>query len=349
MSYSHSFLKQTHSHNIHHHPQQQPLVNKQKYTKSKYMSVSFSGAQNSQTNLANSSNNYNNVTTTSKENNLQLNLRNNNPQNTSIKIGSDREIDTTTTTTKKEKSCLKEVGSNTKLVEKSSAVSKKNCPKDLSSSQQQIPTANFYALCQPSSSNVFTQPSISFPVEREWVNFSSSVRERPQNCSISNTLSPNVQIASKSKCYQLSLGFQRNHITNQKISTSPRDFTNNENNKEIYYQCGNCQYELFSATNIFYHQDPKNEKILCNSHFIEKMPWMKFDAKASIFKQNCAGCNKVIGDAKVSGLMCSCGYWQHPAFKIYKNRTEGFTKGKSLSTNDIDATDNRINQLLKNK
>ena len=106
--------------------------------------------------------------------------------------------------------------------------------------------------------------------------------------------------------------------------------------KEFIYKC-HCGFEVFRSENIFYHQPVKNEKLLCNAHFIEKMKWMNFDALSSIYKLVCRECKAVLGDAKVSGLMCSCGYWQIPAFKIYKNKTtEILVKNKTQPNNNKD-------------
>lgn len=56
------------------------------------------------------------------------------------------------------------------------------------------------------------------------------------------------------------------------------------------------------------------------------MDWMNFDAKSSIFKLNCPRCKSGVGECKIGGLMCSCGYWQVPAFKLSKGKTEEFLR-----------------------
>ena len=86
------------------------------------------------------------------------------------------------------------------------------------------------------------------------------------------------------------------------------------------YKCKGCQHPLFKYEDIRFHQSEKEEKKLCRSYFIEKCEWIHCDAINSIFKINCPKCKAVIGEARVAGLMCSCGNLQSPAFKIFKDK-----------------------------
>jgi len=128
------------------------------------------------------------------------------------------------------------------------------------------------------------------------------------------------------------ISLRANYLGTAPKNYNPSPLNKKARNTDSYYRCENCKFELFSSENIFYHQDVKNEKMLCNSYFIEKKDWMNFDAKSSIFKLHCPECSKVLGECKIGGLMCSCGFWQVPAFKLFKNKVEEFSKG----LNDIE-------------
>lgn len=85
------------------------------------------------------------------------------------------------------------------------------------------------------------------------------------------------------------------------------------------YKCGKCQAALFHGKDIVRHQNEKNSKKLCKSVFLGKMNWMKCDLNTARFKLTCPKCKVVLGEARVAGLMCSCGYTQSPAFMIKKS------------------------------
>jgi hypothetical protein len=85
------------------------------------------------------------------------------------------------------------------------------------------------------------------------------------------------------------------------------------------YKCNSCSKVLFKQKDIIFHQKPKNEKTLCKFYFIEKQDWVHCDPINPLYKLMCPECKNVVGEAKLTGLMCSCGFLQNPSFRIQKN------------------------------
>jgi hypothetical protein len=177
-----------------------------------------------------------------------------------------------------------------------------------------------------------TEQAVRHAQEREWISHGLHPNGRPKNSSVTKT-TQKIQVNTSHLATtqlqkrirpQTSMGALRNsYLKDKKIDKNDQK-TQNALKGQVMYRCSGCEFELFSKTNINYHQEPKEEKILCNSYFVEKMPWMNFDAKSSSFKLNCPRCKDGVGECKIGGLMCSCGYWQVPAFKLFKNKTEEF-------------------------
>ena len=56
----------------------------------------------------------------------------------------------------------------------------------------------------------------------------------------------------------------------------------------------------------------------CNCVFIRKPNWFKFYNRNNGVHIVCPGCKTRVGAMKLSGLKCSCGHWQTPAYQILR-------------------------------
>lgn len=54
----------------------------------------------------------------------------------------------------------------------------------------------------------------------------------------------------------------------------------------------------------------------CDCVFIRKPHWLKFYNINNGMHIVCPGCKSRVGMMKLSGLKCSCGHWQTPAYQI---------------------------------
>jgi len=173
---------------------------------------------------------------------------------------------------------------------------------------------------------------------REWMYFTSSVKNVNKNSIKPYYNNPSQKPISSTK---KNLKSQNSMISlrSSYLGTTVKTYQPSPANKKLHntdscFRCENCKFELFSSENIMYHQDPKNEKMLCNSYFIEKKDWMNFDARNASFKLHCPQCSKVLGECKIGGLMCSCGFWQVPAFKLCKTKIQEFYKSLNQIEDD---------------
>ncbi|VTZ67207.1 dual specificity protein phosphatase, putative [Plasmodium chabaudi chabaudi] len=97
----------------------------------------------------------------------------------------------------------------------------------------------------------------------------------------------------------------------------------NLNNKEAptcRYSCKFCRRVLFNDNDIIEHDTTKNQikkkyGKFCTSIFIEKKEWILTDNKMKgiVYCPN-ASCNTKLGKWSWTGICCSCGYLQIPAF-----------------------------------
>lgn len=74
----------------------------------------------------------------------------------------------------------------------------------------------------------------------------------------------------------------------------------------------------YSRMNARLDTHPRN----CNVVFVYKTKWMNFYSGDNTAHINCPGCKVRIGQAKSSGLRCSCGHWNVPGYTILKDRVK---------------------------
>ncbi|GAW80730.1 dual specificity protein phosphatase [Plasmodium gonderi] len=94
------------------------------------------------------------------------------------------------------------------------------------------------------------------------------------------------------------------------------------------FRCKFCRFTLFTDNDIIQH-DLKNCKIKknygssCTSIFIEKKEWLLTESKMKGVL-NCPqkNCNAKLGKWSWSGICCSCGYLQIPAFMINESNVD---------------------------
>ncbi|KYO03206.1 dual specificity protein phosphatase [Plasmodium gaboni] len=113
---------------------------------------------------------------------------------------------------------------------------------------------------------------------------------------------------------------------------------NLKNNKQPIYnfRCKHCNYVLFNDNEIIKH-DLKISKIKknygnsCTSIFIEKKEWILTENKMKGVL-NCpnANCNIKLGKWSWTGICCSCGYLQIPAFMINSSNVDRMNISKTI-------------------
>ncbi|EEA06649.1 uncharacterized protein CMU_013240 [Cryptosporidium muris RN66] len=107
--------------------------------------------------------------------------------------------------------------------------------------------------------------------------------------------------------------------------------------ESVGYRCKKCGSLLFKQEHILYHGVPRSSedrplKILTDSNqsfidkctvFISTMEWMK-ELKNQTGKLNCPNikCRAKLGSYSWFGMQCTCGYWQAPAFQVYRSRVD---------------------------
>lgn len=58
----------------------------------------------------------------------------------------------------------------------------------------------------------------------------------------------------------------------------------------------------------------------CTGVFTKMMPFMRFDTSSNGGQILCPGCHKHVGQAKLSGIKCGCGFFSVPGFQLWKSR-----------------------------
>ena len=89
------------------------------------------------------------------------------------------------------------------------------------------------------------------------------------------------------------------------------------NNNE-HYLCSNCSCFLFFGKDTVDHNTKTRQ--ICNWVFISKKEWISCCAIRNIFKIKCPNCEIIIGEGSLTGLLCNCGHWGAPAFRIHKDK-----------------------------
>ncbi|CRG99838.1 dual specificity protein phosphatase, putative [Plasmodium relictum] len=96
----------------------------------------------------------------------------------------------------------------------------------------------------------------------------------------------------------------------------------NEKDPTYKFQCKFCRYTLFNDNDIIKHdldkyKIKKNYGNSCTNIFIEKKEWLLTEnrMKGVLYCPN-ANCNIKLGKWSWTGICCSCGYLQIPAFMI---------------------------------
>ena len=92
------------------------------------------------------------------------------------------------------------------------------------------------------------------------------------------------------------------------------------NDGESQYLCVNCSSLLFLKRDVSDH-GVKNKNI-CNWIFIAKKNWINVCAIKNIFKIKCPSCEEPIGEGALTGLLCNCGNWTAPAFRVFKEKVK---------------------------
>lgn len=75
------------------------------------------------------------------------------------------------------------------------------------------------------------------------------------------------------------------------------------------------------ASNSLY-KDYKNLEDFygCTGVFTKKMPYMNFDTSSNGGQILCPNCMKHVGQAKLSGIKCGCGFFHVPGYQLWKSR-----------------------------
>ena len=58
----------------------------------------------------------------------------------------------------------------------------------------------------------------------------------------------------------------------------------------------------------------------CTGVFCKMKDYMRFDTSSNGGQILCPSCHKHVGQAKLSGIKCGCGFFQVPGFQLWKSR-----------------------------
>jgi hypothetical protein len=58
----------------------------------------------------------------------------------------------------------------------------------------------------------------------------------------------------------------------------------------------------------------------CTGIFCRMKEYMRFDTSSNGGQILCPGCQKHVGQAKMSGIKCGCGFFQVPGYQLWKSR-----------------------------
>jgi hypothetical protein len=60
----------------------------------------------------------------------------------------------------------------------------------------------------------------------------------------------------------------------------------------------------------------------CNGVFLKNPEWMRFYYVDNGGNIGCPGCKKTVGQAKLSGIKCSCGHWSVPGYQLLRHQVK---------------------------